>query len=107
MSKKSTHYRLYCEYLGPVSDEFIAAWWNPNGITVTHGDGFWMGKHENSVIIDYVAHDYGDGVDPCRVVESFCKCYCEKFNQDCVLVTSTPCQWELISNDVRNEAGEV
>ena len=102
---KSTHYRIYCEYFGMVSDQFISSWFNPNGITITHGDGYWMGKHENTLILDYIAPDYGQGVDPRNIVNRFAKSYCEKFGQDCVLVTSHDIEWELVSAGLPSKEG--
>ena len=92
----STHYRMYMEYKGLPSDDFIAKWFSGTGFTITHGDGYWLGKHENSCIVDYVATDYGNGYIVQTDVEKFCKAYCEEFNQDCVMVTKTPIEWENI-----------
>ena len=101
-SEKTTHYRMYMEYLGSASDDFIARWWNSNGLTITHGDGYWMGKHKHCVILDYVAHDYGTGVSAESIVKSFCRDYCKRFNQDCVMVTKTPVEWTMMER-ITNE----
>lgn len=92
----TTHYRMYMEYKGMSSDVFIAKWFSGTGFTVTHGDGYWLGKHENNCIVDYVAHDYGNGMHPDLEVKDFCEAYCKEFNLDCVIVTKTPVEWEDI-----------
>ena len=90
----STHYRLYMEYKGLPSDGFIAKWFSGTGFTITHSDGYWLGKHENSCIVDYVATDYGNGFNVEQFIKNFCIEYCIEFDQDCVMVTKTPVECE-------------
>lgn len=98
MPTKSTHFRIYCGAEDHDCERFIVQWWNPYGFTLTHCDGYWMGSHENSIVIDYIAHDYGNGIDPHQVVNTFAKDYCKKFGENCVGVSWTSVEWRLVDS---------
>lgn len=90
-------YRLYMESKGTLSEDFVSKWWDPNGVTIIPASGYWLGKYEDTIIVEICFEDsLSSGIPPAEQIKTFCAHYNEKFNQDCILVTSEPITMELM-----------
>ena len=97
MTLEGVRYRLYMESKGTSSEDFVSKWWEPNGVTIIPASGYWLGKYEDTIIVEVCFEDaLCSGVTPADQVKNFCASYNRNFNQDCILVTSEPINMELM-----------
>ena len=94
---KGIRYRLYMEDRGTASELCVSSWWSPHGVTIIKANGHWMGNFENTLIVEICFEDnLYRGVEPAEQIKTFCKHYNEKFEQDCILVTSEDIKLEFM-----------
>ncbi len=79
-------YRLYMESFGVASENFIVHSGAFLSFTIIHADGYWLGSHENTLILE-VMFEYPASSDLDARIKKFCEEYRKEFNQDSVLVT--------------------
>jgi hypothetical protein len=80
-------YRIYMEDCGAESQRFVTTWWQYQPHTLFFGNGSWMGKLEESMVLEIVLPELGNGIDMEEMLEKFSKEYCTKYRQDAVFVT--------------------
>lgn len=80
-------YRIYMEDCGPESQRFVMQWWQYQPHTLLFGNGSWMGRLEESMVLEMVLPEFGNGINMDEMIKNFSKEYCAKYRQEAVFVT--------------------
>lgn len=76
------NHRIYMEDCGPECQRWVMEWWQYQPHTLIFGNGSWMGKLEESMILEIVLED-----DLSEMITNFSREYCLRYKQDAVFVT--------------------
>ena len=82
-----TNYRIYMEDCGPECQRWVMEWWQYQPHTLYFGNGSWMGKLEESMILEMVIDEFGNGINMGEMLTKFGKEFCKKYKQDAVFIT--------------------
>ena len=82
-------YRIYTENKNYEAIEAMAGTYFPDGFTISKAEGYWLGGHEHSLIIDIVTDDKQSVFDLAWNIK-------KNNAQDDVLVVTVPCDVKFV-----------
>lgn len=85
-------YRLYMEDCGSECQRWVMQWWQYQPHTLYFGSGSWMGKLEESLVLETVIDE-----DLSEKITNFSREYCLRYKQDAVFVTKHEVTGEVYS----------
>jgi len=88
----NTCYRIYMEDCGPECQRWVMEWWQYKPHTLIFGNGSWMGKLEESLVLEMVIDE-----DLSEMITNFSREYCLRYKQDAVFVTKHEVTGEVYS----------
>ena len=94
-------YRLYMEDRGVESQRYVMQWWQYQPHTLFFGNGSWMGKLEESMVLEMVIPEFGNGLDMDLMIIKFTDEYCNKYNQEAVFVTVSEVSGSTLTKGTR------